>query len=159
MKKKFAIVLFIITAFYVTNCSAQTIDIKAEKVKVKLVVDEFYKTFETKDMKLLSGIVAHDSKMVNYGMNANLIFVGWNALQDSLTKMLAVMEKTKMNIKNQVINVDPTGNFAWFSEMCDMDLEYAGHPMQINGQRYTGVLEKRNGKWLIVQFHNSVTCQ
>lgn len=159
MKKKFAIVFIIITALYATNCSAQTIDINAEKAKVKLVVDEFYKTFETKDIKLLSGIVAHDSDMVNYGINANLIFVGWNALRDSLTKMLAVMEKTKMNIKNQVINVEPAGNVAWFSEMCDMDFEYAGHPMQINGQRYTGVLEKRNGKWVIVQFHNSVTCQ
>lgn len=159
MQSKFSIFLFVIMSFCATYVSAQKVDINAEKAKVKLVVDEFYKIFETKDMNLLSSIVAHDSDMVNYGINANLIFVGWNALRDSLTKMLSVMDKTKMNIKNQVINVDPTGNVAWFSEMCDMDLEYAGHPMQINGQRYTGVLAKRNGNWVIVQFHHSVTCQ
>ena len=159
MQNKFLIVLLVVTAFCSTNGCTQTVNINDEKAKVKLVVDEFYKTFETKDMNLLSNIVAHDSNMVNYGINSDLVFVGWNALRDSMAKMFSVMKTTKMAIRNQVINVDPSGNVAWFSEMCDMDLEYDGHPMQINNQRYTGVLQKRNGKWLIVQFHHSVTCQ
>ena len=66
------------------------------------------------------------------------------------------MDMKKMDIRNQVINVDPHDNVAWYSEVCDMDLSYAGHPMQINNQRYTGVLQKRNGKWVIVQFHHSI---
>jgi len=159
MQHKFLFIFFGIALFSITMASAQKADMNAEKANVTLVVNEFTKIWETKDMNLLSKIVAHDSNMVNYGINANLVFIGWDALKDSIAKMWSVMEMKKMDVKNQVINVDPSGNVAWYSEICDMDLLYGGHPMQILNQRYTGVLEKRNGNWVIVQFHNSITCQ
>ncbi len=156
MQSKFLILFFLITAFCAVKGSAQKTNITSEKIKVKHVVDEFYKIWETKDMNLLSSIVAHDKDMVNYGINYDLVFVGWNALRDSIAKMWSVMENTKVNIRNQVINIDPHGYVAWYSEMCDMDVSYGGHPMKIYNQRYTGVLQKRNGNWVIVQFHHSI---
>jgi hypothetical protein len=66
------------------------------------------------------------------------------------------MENTKVEIRNQVINVDPSSRLAWYSEVCDMDLIMNGHSMQIKNQRYTGVLQKRNSNWVIVQFHHSI---
>ncbi len=159
MQHKFLFIFFGIALCSITIASAQKADMNAEKAKVTLVVNEFTKIWETKDMTRLSKIVVHDSDMVNYGINSNLVFVGWNALKDSIAKMWSLMEMKKMDVRNQVINVNPSGNVAWYSELCDMNLLYSGHPMQILNQRYTGVLEKRNGNWVIVQFHNSITCQ
>ncbi len=159
MQKKFFIFFLLVILLFAKNGYSQRVNIASEKAKATLVVNEFTNIWETKDMNVLSKIVAHDTGMVNYGMNANLIFVGWDALRDSIAKMWSVMEMKKMDIRNQVINIDRSGNVAWYSEMCDMDFLYGGHPMQILNQRYTGVLEKRNGKWVIVQFHNSITCQ
>jgi ketosteroid isomerase-like protein len=77
-------------------------------------------------------------------------------LKESLTKQFASFEKTKLTVKDQVIKVNPSGNVAWFSEVVDWDIVAQAQPTHIEGSRITGVLEKRNGNWVIVQFHISV---
>ena len=139
------------------SCTQQrTVNSDAERTKVKSVVDDFKNFWETEDMNLFSKIMAHDADMVNYGTDANEIFVGWNALKDSISQILPAIDKTKITVRNQVIKVDADGNAAWFSEIWDWDLMFGGQPAQIPNQRLTGVLEKRDGNWVIVQFHNSV---
>ena len=54
------------------------------------------------------------------------------------------------------MKVGPSRDVAWFSEVADWDLTAEGKPVHIAGSRITGVLEKRQGNWLIVQFHTSV---
>ena len=134
----------------------QKVDIEAEKAKVKSVVDQFEQFWETEDMDLLARIMAHDADMVNYGSDAAEHFVGWEALKESVEKMLPSLENTKITVKDQVIKVHPPGNVAWFSEVWDWDLVVEGKPVHSGDQRLTGVLEKRNGSWVLVQFHNSV---
>ena len=100
--------------------------------------------------------MAHDADMVNYGTDANEIFVGWNALKDTVQKLLPLIDKVKINVRNQVIKVGPSSDVAWFAEIWDWDFVFGGQPVKLPNQRLTGVLEKRNGAWVIVQFHNSV---
>jgi len=135
---------------------SQKVDIEAEKAKVKSVVDQFEQFWETEDMDLLARIMAHDADMVNYGSDAAEHFVGWEALKESVEKMLPSLENIKITVKDQVIKVHPSGNVAWFSEVWDWDLVVEGKPVHSGDQRLTGVLEKRNGSWVLVQFHNSV---
>jgi len=134
----------------------QKVDIEAEKAKVKSVVDQFEQFWETEDMDLLARIMAHDADMVNYGSDAAEHFVGWEALKESLEKMLPSLENIKITVRNQVIKVHPSGNVAWFSQVWDWDLVIEGQPVHSAGQRLTGVLEKRNDNWVFVQIHNSV---
>ena len=159
IQKKILFLPLLFIVLFPSSSYTQTVNIVSEKAQVTLVVNQFAQIWETKNIDVLSKIMAHDPDMVNYGINSNLIFNGWNALKDSITKMWSVMENVKANVRNQVITIDPSGKVAWYSEICDMDLVYAGHPMQISNMRYTGVLQKRNDSWVIVQFHNSVTCE
>lgn len=131
-------------------------DFEAEKAKVKSVVDQFAQFWETKDMVLFSRIMSHDADMINYGSDVPEHFVGWQALKVSVEKMLPSFKNTKITVKDRVIKVHPSGIVAWFSQVWDWDLEFEGKPIQNHGQRLTGVLEKRNGNWVFVQFHNSV---
>ena len=140
----------------VMSGGTQEVDIEAEKAKVKSVVDQFEQFWETEDMDLLARIMAHDADMVNYGSDAAEHFVGWEALKESVEKMLPSLENTKITVKDQVIKVHPSGNVAWFSEVWDWNLVVEGKPVHSGDQRLTGVLEKRNGSWVLVQFHNSV---
>ena len=132
------------------------VDLEAEKTKVKSVVDQFEQVWETKDMELFSRIMAHDADMVVYGSDAPEHWVGWEPLKESVEKMLPSLENTKITVKDQVIKVHPSGNVAWFSEIWDWDMVLEGKAVRSEGQRLTGVLEKRNGNWVFVQFHNSV---
>ena len=158
MTKRFLHLIAVIAAcLALNNCAQkQTIDIDAEKEKVKLVVDDFKIFWETKDMSLLSKIMANDTDMVNYGTDASEIFVGFKAFKDAITPMLSSVDGIKIDVKNQTINVDADGNTAWFSEVWDWDISLGGQTMQQHNLRLTGVLEKRDGNWVIVQFHNSV---
>ena len=45
---------------------------------------------------------------------------------------------------------------AWFSELLDWQVTAGGERVALEGMRFTGVLEKRNGNWMIVQMHVSV---
>lgn len=107
-------------------------------------------------MDLLSKIMAHDEDMVNYGSDATEIFKGWEDFKSAVEQMLPAIENNKINVKDQIIKIHPSGEVAWFSEIWDWDLIFGGQSAQIPNQRLTGVLEKRNGSWVIVQFHNSV---
>ena len=132
------------------------IDIETEKTKATTAVDQMIQALETEDMNLMAKIMAHDNDMVNFGTDAAERWFGWNALEESLKKQFASFDKTRLIVKDQVIKVNPSGNTAWFSEIVDWDVVADGQPTHIDGSRITGVLEKRNGTWLIVQFHVSV---
>ena len=156
MKSKFAILIFItIACFQISSCT-QKLNTDAEKTKIESVVTNFKTFWETEDMNLHSEIMVHDADMVNYGSDANEIFIGWDALKDSIQQMLPAFEKTKITVRNQVINMDSDDHTAWFSQLWDWELEFGGQPVKIPNQRLTGVLEKRNDSWVVVQFHNSV---
>jgi len=145
--------LIFLFLFYGCNENANT---GKEKTEIKKTVDQFAQFWETENMELLTKIIAHDSDMVNYGSDATEVFIGWLAFKEAVEKMLPSFENTKINVRNQVIKIHSSGKLAWFSEQWDWDLVYGGKQVQIPNQRLTGVLEKRNGQWVIVQFHNSV---
>ncbi len=154
MKNLFA--WFFAAAFLAVSGCTQKVDLEAEKARVKSVVDQFEQVWETKDMELFSRIMAHDADMVVYGSDAPEHWVGWEPLRESVEKMLPSFENIKITVKKQVIKVHPSGNVAWFSEVWDWDMVLEGKAVRSEGQRLTGVLEKRNGNWVFVQFHNSV---
>jgi uncharacterized protein (TIGR02246 family) len=158
MTKRILHFLTVIAACLTLNsCSQkQTANTDAERTKVKSVVDNFKNIWETEDMNLVSKIIAHDSDIVIYGTDANENFVGWEAVKGYFSHMFPVIEKTKLRVRNQIIKVAADGNAAWFSETLDWDLMFGGQPAQLPNTRLTGVLEKRDGNWVIVQIHNSI---
>jgi len=48
------------------------------------------------------------------------------------------------------------GGVAWFSTVLDMGVSVGSEVASLRGLRTTGVLEKRDGNWVIVQLHTSV---
>ena len=132
------------------------VDVAAEKTRVKSVVDQFTQVWETKDMELFSRIMAHDADMVVYGSDAPEHWVGWEPLKQAVQKMLPSYERAKITVKEQSFKIHPAGDVAWFSQVWDWDMVMDGKPVRSDGQRLTGILEKRNGSWVIVQIHNSV---
>ena len=126
------------------------------KTEAKAVVNEMIQAFESKDMDLFSKITAHDADMVNFGTDAAERWVGWDALKEAVEKQFASFDKIKLTVRDQSVKVDPSGNAGWFSEVVDWDIVAQGKPTHIEGSRITGVVEKRDGRWIIVQFHISV---
>jgi SAM-dependent methyltransferase len=63
---------------------------------------------------------------------------------------------TGVDVRDLRINFSRTGDTAWFSSILDDCAEWDGKPMCWEDARWTGVLEKRDDKWVIVQMHFSL---
>ena len=148
--------LSLVVAFLVLGACTQKVDIEAEKAKVKMVFEQLVQVSETKDNELLTKIYAHDPDMVNIGADSAEYVVGWEAMRDAMQKQSASFENMKISARNQVIKVHDSGKVAWVSIIWDVSLVAGGQPVSLKGVRFTGVLENRNGNWVIVQTHTSV---
>ena len=156
MKRIISLTLFI-CLLIISGCSQNVdVDIDAAKKQVQIVLDNLIKSSEMKDMELTSEIYAHDPDMVIIGTDSSERIIGWDNLKEVLEKQFAGTESSKLTVKDQVIKVNKSGTAAWFSEVIDWDITFSGEASTIEGLRTTGVLENRNGSWVIVQLHYSI---
>ncbi len=154
------IFIFFSLIFFLSGCTQrQEVNIEAEMLKVKEVVDKFALMMETENLKMFESIISKDEDMVNYGTDAAERWVGFTAFKDAIQKHFDGFENSKLTVSNQTIKVHSSGEVAWFTEIVDWNLVAGGTPLNLEGIRITGVLEKRNDKWVIVQFHGSVPVQ
>jgi len=62
---------------------------------------------------------------------------------------------TGLDVRNLEINFSKSGDVAWFCAFVDDYGEWNGQKMAWINARWTGVLERRDGKWRIMQEHFS----
>ena len=58
--------------------------------------------------------------------------------------------------REETFQLHSRGGVAWFSTVFDIEISVGGERAILEGLRTTGVLEKRNDDWVIVQAHTSV---
>lgn len=136
--------------------AAAAVDLEAAKAAVNSVLDQFIQAYETENIELFSKIMAHDPDMVIFGTDAAERFVGYESIENSMKKQFESYEETKVTSRDRVIKVHKSGEVAWFSELWDLKGKAQGQPYALEGFRATGVLEKRNGNWVTVQWHASI---
>jgi ketosteroid isomerase-like protein len=135
--------------------TAPVINFEAEKAGVKAVIDQSMQFLKTKDVEGYSKIMAHDPDMVNFGTDAAERWVGWESLKESLDKQNKSIDFEDFSFRDLIIKVHNSGEVAWFSAILGWKGKAQGQPFSMEGIRYTGVLEKRAGNWVCVQFHIS----
>ena len=99
--------------------------------------------------------MAHDEQLFIINPDSE-ITVGWESFVKNFTFWLDPRFKaTKSDIRDLRIDVSPSGITAWWSCVLDDLGTWDGKPIGWKDTRWTGVLEKSEGKWLIVQMHFS----
>lgn len=112
---------------------------------------------ETKDTALLYGTRAQDENLLVFPPHAKSPVVGFEAFRKrgEALWLRPDFEATGYDINDVRIHLSPRGTVAWFSAVLDDWCEIAGRADGWKGVRWTGVLEKRQGRWLYVQGHFS----
>lgn len=137
------------------SCSKKE-DPGIEKANAKEIVQKLYRSFESKDIGLMSTIMAHDEDMVNFGTDVTEHEVGWKEWEKSHLAQFEAIDKAKLTSKDLTVFLSKSGDVAWFSDITDWNLVIQNDSLDINNIRITGVLEKRDAEWKIVQVHASV---
>ena len=135
---------------------APAVDLAIERAAVTAVVDRFPQIMEEEDLELLAQTFANDSNLMVFGTDAAERWIGYDALLESIQIQFASYEDTDVTVRDQMITVHSSGEVAWFSEVMDWTVTAGGEEVVLEGLRFTGVLEKRQGAWMFVQGHASV---
>jgi ketosteroid isomerase-like protein len=109
----------------------------------------------TKDRALLERVLAHDDGLFIFNPDAQTI-VGWQQFSKGFDFWMDPRFKTShVEIRNLRLNLSRSGTVAWWSCILDERSSWDGRAADWKNTRWTGVLEKRSGRWLIVQMHFS----
>ena len=152
MKKYF---LLLILALFVLGCKAK-VDLVAEKDNVDKVITKLEQIYSTEIMDEFSEIMAHDEDMVTFGTDVSERIVGWTALKQIMQQQFDLVDESNVAVSDRMVKVHESGQVAWFSEIMDWNVVTGADTLEMNGMRATGVLVKKDGKWIITQVHYSV---
>lgn len=113
--------------------------------------------FPEKDTARLYSALAQDSSFFIFHPDSKSTIVGFEPFKEMTEGffMQPEMKPLGTEIKDLRINLSPSGDCAWWSCLLDDWGEYNGRAYAWKDARWTGVLERRDGDWKIVQMHFS----
>jgi len=111
----------------------------------------------TKDINKLYSAVAQDQDFFIFHPDSKSTIIGFEAFKrfGEPAWLNEAFKATDYAIKDLRITFAETGNVAWYACFLDDHSLWNGEPMGWDNCRWTGVLEKRSGKWVTVQMHFS----
>ena len=115
--------------------------------------------FENKDFDLLFRTVLQDSTYISVHPTDRVIR-GFEEFREN-AEVFRDPEFTyvRHELKDLSINLSESGDVAWFYCILDDINQWHGEPANWENARWTGVLEKRDEQWVIVQQHFSFAAE
>jgi ketosteroid isomerase-like protein len=144
------------TILTVAACApGTTIDREAEIAAVERAIDGTIEWAKTKDFDLLYSIIADDSAYLEVHPE-DVVVKGIGEFK-RMEEFWASPDfrSIRHELRDLQITLSRSGEVAWFFCMLDDINEWRGQPASWINTRWTGVLEKREGRWVMVQMHFS----
>ena len=156
MKSMLTIFLVLTLTARITGCgNGGEMSKEAELSEISRSIDACIGWFKTKDYELLFNTVANDSNYISVRPSGTVLR-GF----DEFVKSAEIFKNPEFTyvrheLKDLTINFSRSGDVAWFYCILDDINDWGGQPANWENARWTGVLEKREGRWVIVQQHFS----
>jgi len=146
---------FLLSVCFIIGFScAEKIDLDAEKVKIKSILDTWVVYVAEKNLEAVKNIC--DTDELFYIDQRSIVTKRWRDYEQHLVDIFQIFEEMSFHITEQVIRLSRSANTAWFFETQDFSgLQKDGSTISLKDVRISGVLEERNSRWLIVHFHSS----
>lgn len=146
------IVLLLIGAVW---CVPTAMSAPADNTELETTVRALVQANAEKDFSAMSKLMAHDADIVSYSIGGRK-YVGWPNLERDIKEEFAKVSALDLPISE--LKVWSKGDIGWYT----MELDYVrvlsqGPDQQRTAMplRETGVLERRNGRWILLSWHES----
>ncbi len=127
-----------------------------DREAIRQVIDDSIGWFKTKNFDRLFEIFPLDPELFMFQPTSQGTVIGGEAFRKSTDLW---RDKNNVYLRHQIrdlrINLSASGTVAWWSAMLDDCGSYGGQEFCWKDCRWTGVVEKRGGQWVIVQGHFS----
>jgi len=128
---------------------------EAEKQKIAQVISSVIGWAKTKDLDLFFGSIAHDEDYISVTPTKRIIKRFEDVKQNIPFWMSPDFKYVRHELKDLEIKFARCGEVAWFFCILNDINTYKGEPATWENTRWTGVVEKRDGKWVVVSQHFS----
>jgi len=130
--------------------------IEQEKIVITRVINDNIGWAMTKDLDLLYSTIKQDSTLLIINPDDSKID-GFAEVEETARTfwMDPRFKATHSAVKNVRITLSESGTVAWYYALLDDFGEWNGRPYKWENARWSGVLEKIHGHWVIRQMHIS----
>jgi ketosteroid isomerase-like protein len=153
MRRKSLIFCALISIIAVMSIAwAKGPDPQIEK-EVKQFLDDYMKAYEKKDLAGVMAMVAPDDNVVFVDPGPKGRYVGPEQIKKSYEQDFAQFKS--LATKYTWTSIDGKGDLAWFVTELTSEVDLGDEKFSLPA-RWSGLLEKRQGKWLLIQSHYAV---
>jgi len=110
---------------------------------------------KTKDFRLLYGVIANDPDFLEVHPDGAIVKGFEDFKKAEKFWGSPDFKAVRYEIRDLKIKLSRSGDVAWFFCVLDDINEWKGQPANWENTRWTGVLEKRDGRWVMAQQHFS----
>jgi ketosteroid isomerase-like protein len=153
--KSFCFMICALFAFISCQRENNAVNTKAEKFLVEKAIHNSIGWAKDKNLILLYSVIANDTNYLEVHPGNKVVKGFQNFKKAEKFWMNNKFKAVRYQIKDLKIHFSQSGTVAWFFCMLDDINEWEGQPANWEKTRWTGVLEKRNNSWVIVQQHFS----
>ena len=153
------IAVIVLVTLVVSGAVAGGSDAEEERAEVVKVIETSIKwCFPDKSRERLYGSVVNDSTYFMFQPDSRATIKGFENFKQFSERVFMVDEcqPKGSTIKDLRVILSRSGDVAWFSCLLDDWGEWKGTPWNWKDTRWTGVLQKTDGRWVMMQQHFSM---
>jgi ketosteroid isomerase-like protein len=128
---------------------------EAERDIVARTISSVIGWAKDKNLDLFSSVICHDTDYVSVSPGKRVVKRFEDVKQNVPFWMSPDFKYVRHELKDLRITFSRGGDVAWFYCILDDINTYKGQPASWENARWTGVVEKRDGRWVVVQQHFS----
>ncbi len=150
--------MILTVAFALSSCS-RIPDYSSEKPEIEKTIRSCIGWAGKKDLALLHSVIVNDSSYLEVSPD-NRIVKGFNEFRKAEKSWMSPdFQAVRYEIRDLRIDISGSGTVAWWYCVLDDINTWRGEPASWLNTRWTGVAEKRKGKWIVLQQHFSFAAE
>lgn len=170
MKKLMGLFLILSTLFLTNSCynkekdsnvqeALVQVDFAQEKLEISQLLDDLAAASESGNFDMIQKIWWPSEDILLVGTESGEKLEGWEEISAAIKKQFGSFKETLISITDQTIWLNDEASVAWFFEELNYNFVYKEKAMSFVGIRFTGVMQKIEGKWRLVQQHMSIPAE
>jgi len=127
----------------------------ADEIEIKKTINSCFGWAKDKDLELFYSLIAHDTNYISVSPGKRVVKCFEDVKEKVPFWMNPDFKYVKHDLRDLRITFAKCREVAWFYCILDDINTFKGEPAEWRDTRWTGVVEKRDRKWVIVQQHFS----
>lgn len=138
------------------NTNPMTIDLESLESEANTFIDNQFNFFYESSLETAQNTFSSNAVLI--GTDAAEYYSGWEAMKASIEGQLAI-ENPMFTHSNRNVIMSSSGDMASYTQLLNFSFDVDGASMSVENVRNSGVIQKINGEWKIVQIHWSIGVQ